>query len=185
MTSSSVRKSSLALGTALLSFIALFFLPHALFAQNPTGSVRGVVQDASGARVPGARISIQSDGTSVQRDVLADSHGEFRVDNLPPGAYRLIVQVKGFDEAQSQVTVQIGTVRDVTIALKLQGAEQKITVQGEPSSITTQEMNTSSAVRQAVVTAHDLDTLPLAARSFANIAYLAPGTEPLEPSDPD
>jgi hypothetical protein len=29
-----------------------------------------------------------------------------------------------------------------------------------------------------------LQTLPLAARSFANIAYLAPGTEPVEPSDP-
>src|SRR5215475_7018971 len=26
--------------------------------------------------------------------------------------------------------------------------------------------------------------MPLAARSFANIAYLAPGTEPVEPSDP-
>jgi hypothetical protein len=29
-----------------------------------------------------------------------------------------------------------------------------------------------------------LETLPLAARSFANIAYLVPGTEPVEPSDP-
>ncbi len=30
----------------------------------------------------------------------------------------------------------------------------------------------------------DLETIPLAARSFANIAYLVPGTEPVEPSDP-
>ena len=32
--------------------------------------------------------------------------------------------------------------------------------------------------------ARDLETLPLPARSFANIAYLVPGTEPVEPSDP-
>ena len=32
--------------------------------------------------------------------------------------------------------------------------------------------------------AQDLDTIPLANRSFANIAYLVPGTEPVEPSDP-
>ncbi len=32
--------------------------------------------------------------------------------------------------------------------------------------------------------AQDLETIPLAARSFANIAYLVPGTEPVEPSDP-
>ena len=34
------------------------------------------------------------------------------------------------------------------------------------------------------MSAHDLETMPLAARSFANIAYLVPGTEPVEPSDP-
>ena len=35
-----------------------------------------------------------------------------------------------------------------------------------------------------MVGSQDLETLPLAARSFANIAYLVPGTEPVEPSDP-
>ena len=39
-------------------------------------------------------------------------------------------------------------------------------------------------VHQAVISSQDLQRLPLAARSFANIAYLAPGTEPVEPSDP-
>ncbi len=35
-----------------------------------------------------------------------------------------------------------------------------------------------------VVTNNDIQNIPLAARSFANIAYLVPGTEPVEPSDP-
>ena len=39
-------------------------------------------------------------------------------------------------------------------------------------------------MHQGVVSSRDLQTLPLAARSFANIAYLVPGTEPVEPSDP-
>ena len=42
----------------------------------------------------------------------------------------------------------------------------------------------ASAVHQGVIGRQDLQNLPLAARSFANIAYLAPGTEPVEPSDP-
>jgi hypothetical protein len=45
-------------------------------------------------------------------------------------------------------------------------------------------MDTINAVNGGVVTARDLATLPLAERSFANIAYLVPGTEPVEPSDP-
>ncbi len=35
-----------------------------------------------------------------------------------------------------------------------------------------------------VVSGKDLQDIPLAARSFANIAYMVPGTEPVEPSDP-
>ena len=34
------------------------------------------------------------------------------------------------------------------------------------------------------MTASDLNTIPLASRSFANIAFLVPGTAPVEPSDP-
>src|ERR1017187_1896190 len=45
-------------------------------------------------------------------------------------------------------------------------------------------MDLVSVVHQGVISSHDLETLPLAARSFANIAYLVPGTEPVEPSDP-
>src|ERR1700719_3650579 len=47
-----------------------------------------------------------------------------------------------------------------------------------------QPIDLASAVHQGVISNHDLQTLPLAARSFANIAYLAPGTMPVEPSDP-
>src|SRR5262249_20757677 len=46
------------------------------------------------------------------------------------------------------------------------------------------ENDTASAVRGSVVTGQDLGTVPLAVRSFANIAYMVPGTEPVEPSDP-
>jgi hypothetical protein len=39
-------------------------------------------------------------------------------------------------------------------------------------------------VHGGAVTAHDLAAIPLSMRSFANIAFLVPGTEPVEPSDP-
>ena len=70
------------------------------------------------------------------------------------------------------------------VTLKPAVVRQTVTVQGESSSITTQSLDISSAVHQTVISSQDLETIPLAARSFANIAYLAPGTEPVEPSDP-
>ena len=57
-------------------------------------------------------------------------------------------------------------------------------MESQSSSITTQPIDLVSVVHQGVISRQDLQNLPLAERSFANIAYLAPGTEPVEPSDP-
>jgi hypothetical protein len=154
-------------------------------AQNPRGSLRGVVQDNSGAVVPGAKIVVQAADSSMQRETASDERGEFRIEDLPPGNYHLVVNAKGFAEARSDVRVLVSSVKEVTVRLKLQAVQQSIRLEVDgPGSITTQPIDTTSAVHQAVITTQDLQTIPLAARSFANIAYLAPGTEPVEPSDP-
>ena len=75
-------------------------------------------------------------------------------------------------------------VRDIAVTLKPESAHEKLNVQGTASSITTQTIDTASAVHQGVVGSQDLEAIPLPARSFANIAYLVAGTEPVEPSDP-
>jgi hypothetical protein len=75
-------------------------------------------------------------------------------------------------------------VRDITVTLKPPVVVQSVDVQAQSSSIATQAMDLASQVHQSVITSQDLENLPLPARSFANIAYLAPGTEPVEPSDP-
>jgi hypothetical protein len=133
--------------------------------------------------VPAAKILVQAAESSLRRESSSDTRGEFRLDDLLPGAYRLRVIASGFAEASAQVSVIVSSVREVTVTLKPLTVQETVIVDG-PGSITTQPLDTASAVHQAIITAHDLETIPLAARSFANIAYLAPGTEPLEPSDP-
>ena len=167
-----------------LVFSATMLLSIIGYAQNPNGALRGEVQDASGARVPGARIVVQSMGSSITRETVANDHGEFRIEGLLPGSYHVAVTAKGFAEAAADVNVAVSVVRDIAVTLNLASGHETVNVQATPSSITTQTIDTSSAVRGGVVGSHDLESLPLAARSFANIAYLVPGTEPVEPSDP-
>ena len=64
------------------------------------------------------------------------------------------------------------------------GYPETVGVTSEASSITAQSLDHTSNVLQSVVTSNDLESLPLAGRTFANIAYFAPGTAPVEPSDP-
>jgi hypothetical protein len=164
--------------------LSVALLTATLHAQNPRGSLRGTVQDATGARIAAARIVAQLSGSSIQREAVSEDRGEFRLDDLPPGNYRITIHATGFAPAQAEVVIAVATVRDITVTMNPSSVQQTVKVQGEPSSITTQVIDLASAVHQGVVTSQDLATLPLAARSFANIAYLTPGTEPVEPSDP-
>ena len=159
-------------------------LTGSLFAQNPRGSLRGTVQDATGARIASAKIEAQLSGSSVQRKANSEDRGEFRLDDLLPGNYRISVSATGFAPAQADVVIAVATVRDITVTMKPPFVQQTVRVQAETSSIATEPIDLASAVHQGVISSHDLETLPLAARSFANIAYLTPGTEPVEPSDP-
>ena len=168
--------------TLVLSLIACS--AQLLRAQNPNGTLRGEVQDASAARVAAAQITVESKGSATIRKATANEMGEFRIEGLLPGPYRVTVSSKGFADATADVDVAVSVVRDITVTLKPQNTRETVTVQGSASSITTESIDTASAVHQGVVTSRDLEALPLAARSFANIAYLVPGTEPVEPSDP-
>ena len=164
--------------------LTLLLVTAILRAQNSGGSLRGTVQDATGARIPSARIVAQSSGSAVQRETVSEDRGEFRINDLPPGNYHITISVAGFDPAQTDVSIAVASVRDVSVTLKPSSVQETVKVQAEPSSITTQRVDLASAVHQGIVTGQDLENLPLAARSFANIAYLIPGTEPVEPSDP-
>ena len=155
-----------------------------LWAQNPSGTLRGEVQDTSGARVGNATIVVAATGSSFSRQVPANTGGEFRIEGLLPGRYQVRVSAAGFADANAYVEIAVSAVRDITVTLEPKAASETVSVEAEPSSVTTQTIDTASAVHQGIVSSHDLQTLPLASRSFANIAYLVPGTEPAEPSDP-
>ncbi|HZQ96399.1 MAG TPA: TonB-dependent receptor [Candidatus Sulfotelmatobacter sp.] len=162
---------------------AMLLLGHAL-AQSPRGSLRGTVQDTTGARVTGASIAVQASDSSLRREAESEDRGEFRIDDLLPGNYRVTVSAPGFANAQSEVSVAVSSVREVTVTLKPEASAQSVTVESPNSSITAQAIDVASVVHQGIISRQDLQNLPLAERSFANIAYLAPGTEPVEPSDP-
>ena len=176
------RKKEVTIRTCLALFLLLS--TTALGAQTPTGNLRGIVLDATAARIANASVDVASTTTSQVRQTTSSSSGEFRLESLAPGLWRVTVARPGFAAASSVVSVAISSTEDLTVILKPASVSESATVQSQPSSITAQSIDLASAVHQSVVTERDLAALPLPARSFANIAYLAPGTEPVEPSDP-
>src|SRR5580704_7839741 len=177
-------KSAALLSRITFVLVATTLLSVSVYSQNPTGTLRGDVQDPKAAHIPSATIVVQAKGSSLKRETRSDDHGEFRLSELLPGTYHVTVDAPGFSQAQADVAVVVSSVRDITVTMNPATVKETVNVQARPSSITTQQIDLASAVHQATVSTQDLQNLPLAARSFANIAYLAPGTEPVEPSDP-
>jgi len=178
------KTATVALSRTAPALVLIFLFAAALHAQVSTGALRGTVQDANGGRIAAAKIVVQAPGSSRKRETRSDDHGEFSLGELLPGTYRAVVIASGFAEAHANVAVVVSSVRDITVTLRPAAVKETVNVQAQVSSITTEPIDLASVVHQATVSTQDLETIPLAARSFANIAYLAPGTEPVEPSDP-
>jgi hypothetical protein len=168
---------------ALLVYAVLIFSTISR-GQTFRGSITGHVEDASGARIPNATIVVRARASTLERTVTADNHGDFRVDDLPSGNYHVSVTAAGFAEAGSDLDVVVSMAKEITATLQPAAIQQTVKVHAQSSSISTQQLDVSSAVHQGAVSSEDLQNIPLGHRSFANIAYLVPGTEPVEPSDP-
>ena len=157
----------------------------AALAQNSRGSLRGAVQDTTGARIPSAKIVVQAVDSSLRRESLSEDRGEFRLDDLLPGVYRSRVSAAGFAPAHTECLHCCEFRARCHGHAKASGRKaDSATCKRKPPPSRRNPWTWPASCTRASVTSHDLETLPLAARSFANIAYLAPGTEPVEPSDP-
>jgi len=123
-------------------------------------------------------------GSVSQREVSSSQVGEFRLNDLQPGTYHVSVAATGLQQAEATVAIEVSSARQLSVTLQPATLRQTVTVQSAASSITSAPIDPTATVHGGVVTSQDLQTIPLASRSFANIAFLVPGTEPVEPSDP-
>ena len=68
-------------------------------AQSTFGSIRGTVQDASGAVIPGSKVTVHSEDQSFDRSLSTNDAGEFLFENLKAGHYSVTVEHDGFTKA--------------------------------------------------------------------------------------
>jgi Carboxypeptidase regulatory-like domain/TonB dependent receptor len=176
------RRFLVALTCGLVLGLSLPVLEN--YAQNPEGTLVGGVLDSSGARVPGADVTLQGLDSKLSRQTKTDPEGEFRLAPLPPGRYRIRVFAVGFAAAEYEIDIAVSSLPTLSIVLKPASLEQSVSVVGEEYSLASQPIETTSSVEKTTVSSRDLAAFPLAHRSFANIAYLSPMTQPVEPSDP-
>ncbi len=137
-----------------------------------TGSVVGTVTDPTGAVVSGAKVQITNKGTSEVITTTTSSSGSFTSGALTPGSYTVRIEATGFKTMQMPVVVQVSTTASANVKLTLGESAQIIDVQASDLAV-----NTEQATVQGVLTAEQIENLPINGRNFLDLAQLEPGVQ--------
>jgi hypothetical protein len=163
----------------LLPLARVLFLMAVIFAatsglwDQTTGTIRGTVEDPSGAVVPGARITAVLAEAYASRSTATTADGEYAFPALPVGRYAVVIEAAGFQEfRQLDVEVRIGHVVIVNADLQLGTFAQVVTAQASAPLI-----ETTSTQLGAVVTDREVTQLPLNARDTYQLLQLQPGVQ--------
>ena len=112
---------------------ALLLLPGTASAQ--TAELRGSVVDASGSALPGVTVTITNTATGVERVVVTDEQGVFRVPALQPGPYAVESSLTGFGSDTKQVVLTVGQVADLRVALGVGAISETVQVVGRSAVV--------------------------------------------------
>ncbi len=100
-----------------------------LFAQGTTSRVLGVVQDPSGAAVPGATVRLVNEGTQVSFATRTSESGTYVFEAVQPGRYTVEVEAPGFKKFLARGTpVSIGQPATVNVTLEVGAVTEQIEV---------------------------------------------------------
>ncbi|MFN7994091.1 MAG: carboxypeptidase-like regulatory domain-containing protein [Bryobacteraceae bacterium] len=166
MTRNGLRQS-----VQLVCCCLVFISAASLWAQIGTGSITGIVTDASGALVPDVQVTITNVATNVARTTTTTASGDYAVTGLLPGQYTVAVKKSGFRAATVPAfELRVDEKARVDVSLQLGDVSQTVAVEGA-APLLEQE---SSAVGQ-VIENRRVNDLPLNGRLFLDLTILSPG----------
>jgi hypothetical protein len=159
------------LGLILGALALVLFCPAWVPAQA-VGEIWGTVHDPSGAVIPHANITAVEQSTGLKYSTLTTDAGNYSLNPLPIGTYKLTGGSSGFKVATiTGVTLEVSQQREVNFTLALAASTQEVTVSAAPPLL-----NTSNATLGGVIGGQQVQTLPLNGRDITLLVQLEPGT---------
>jgi hypothetical protein len=141
-------------------------------AQFDTGTISGLVTDATGAVIPHSSVTITNTGTGIQTTANTDSSGSFVASGLPFGHYVVSATATGFGKATAPVFVlNVGATVRVNLVLAVAAANESVEVTGTSSSI-----DTSSSTAGSTLDSTQIANLPVNGRDVSDFLEISPGS---------
>ena len=153
---------------AVLVFCTFVFAVSGM-AQS-SGTITGVVKDATGGVLTNASVEISDVVSGYHRDTTTGMAGDFRFANVPFNTYHMIVKAPGFSSYTQDVDVRSSVPATVEISLKLGIASANITVEATGADLVETESTPHTDIDRDI-----FDKLPLesASSSLSSLVTLA------------
>ena len=156
------------LSGALIVLLAFVHVDRSSAQGVQTGSVRGVVRDATGLVLPQATVRAESPVQQGARITTTDQAGAYRLAGLAAGTYTVTFEFPGLEPVAREVRVAVGAIEPVDASLKAAGVAETVTVGATAPSL----VSATSGGTHLRVT--EIDALPTG-RTPSLVAELAPG----------
>jgi hypothetical protein len=152
-------------------------------AAQATATVAGTVNDAQGAVIPGAIVTLTSEGRGTTFRGLTGATGDFVLTNVPGDTYTVSVMMTAFKKAERTgvLVVPGDRVAVPTIVLEVGALAETVEVSAQAPLLQAQ-----TGERSATVTKEAVDNIPTFSSGtfFAQIVSLAPGVSATASNSP-
>jgi hypothetical protein len=159
--------------TALLGiFFAISGLGVRLAAQSTyTAQLTGVVTDASGGVVPGAKVTLTDQATNVGQSYATDGRGVYVFTGIRPGTYNIRVEAPNLGTRERKgMVLAVSQQATLDFTLSPSSVSESVTVTGQAPLL-----DTGNASLGTDVTNEYVRDIPLPDRSFFGLVFLAGG----------
>ena len=152
--------------------LALLAAPF-LSAQTTTTTLFGTVTDKTGGVIPSAQVTATHLGTNLARTAEVNATGDYRMEFLPIGEYKVTVNAQGFKQfEQTGVVLEVNVVARVDASLDVGSASETVEVTSDAPLVNTDNASLGRTVANAEIT-----TLPIVNRNVYTLLTLTPGVQ--------
>src|SRR4051794_2627323 len=114
----------------LILFAICFMCVQICWGQTSNqGTLVGTIKDPNANVIPSVAVTVTNNETGVSRTTTTDENGNFRVDFLQPGSYRILAEASGFKKMEvAQVTVQVSEVQRTDVTMEVGQINEAVSV---------------------------------------------------------
>src|SRR5688572_31527184 len=111
----------------IIAVLGLLLAPVAAFAQS-TGAIAGRVTGSDGMALPGVTVEASGPTLPTGRMAVSGANGEYRLEALPPGDYKVTFTLSGMQTVTRTAQVQLSQDTLVSPTLSVQGVTEIVNV---------------------------------------------------------